>query len=153
MIEEKIDLQWRKFAWQLGVCLTAFAGGIYASLYVFTTESSQLAFGNSYAGALMGVLLVMGTFYAALWMMRVPYKKDMFERRLRNWSMTYAAIMMFVISFAVNIGFQQDNNGTYLITPHMMPGLWLVFYIIYAQYTRYCIAYGRRNSFTDGSKC
>jgi len=153
MIDEKLDLEWGKFTWQLIVCLIALIGGIYASLYFFVPEASRSAFASTAFGLLIGALLVMGTFFFALAVLRVPYKKDLFERRLRNWSMTYAAVTILSFSVALNIAFQTHGNGDYFITPYMMPGLWLVFYIIYAQYTRYCIAHGRRNSFTDGNRC
>jgi len=151
--DDKIDLQWGKFSGQLVICVISLLGGIYSSLYFFITEAKRSDFANTDFGLIVGVFLAMGTFYAALWMLRVPYKKDMFERRLRNWSMTYAASAVLILSVAVNIAFQIGGNGNYLITPYMMPGLWLVYYIIYSQYTRYCIAHGRRNSFIDGSRC
>jgi len=138
--DDKIDLQWGKFSGQLVICVISLLGGIYSSLYFFITEAKRSDFANTDFGLIVGVFLV-------------PYKKDMFERRLRNWSMTYAASAVLILSVAVNIAFQIGGNGNYLITPYMMPGLWLVYYIIYSQYTRYCIAHGRRNSFIDGSRC
>jgi len=152
MDDEKIDLQWGKFAWQLFICLIALAGGIHASLHFFTAEETRIAFAKTDLGLIIGVFLVMGTAYFALWILRVPYKNDMFERRLRNWSMTYAAILVFMFSAALNIALQINDKGA-LITPYMMIGAWLVCYIIYSQYTRYCIASGRKNSFLDGNSC
>lgn len=153
MDEEKIDLHWGKFARQLFICLVALAGGIHASLHFFSGQDTRIAFANTEFGPAVGALLVMGTFLFALRIMRVPYKTDMFERRLRNWSMTYAATLVFSLSVAVNIGFQYGNDNSYIITPYMMPALWLICYIIHSQYTRYCIAAGRRNSFIDGNRC
>jgi len=153
MEDDKICLHWNKFSGQLILCLISLLGGIYASLYFFVAETERSAFANTDVGFMTGVFLTMGTFFVASWALRVPYKKDMFERRLRNWSMTYAASMVLSLSLAINIGFQAWGTGDYLITPYMMPGLWLVCYVIYSQYTRYCIANGRRNSFLDGSIC
>ncbi|MEP1229101.1 MAG: hypothetical protein ABJG88_00350 [Litorimonas sp.] len=153
MIEEKINLEWRKFSGQFIMCLLALMGGIHASLHFFVAKGTRIAFADSDIGFIIGALLVIGTFYAALWVIRVPYKKDMFERRLRNWSMTYAAIMVLLFSATINIAYQAYDKGGFLITPYMMPGIWLLSYIIYAQYTRYCIATGRKNSFLDGSSC
>ena len=153
MDEDKIDLQWRKFAWQLFLCLVALAGGIHASLHFFSGQDTRIAFANTDFGPPIGALLVLGTFLFALRIMRVPYKTDMFERRLRNWSMTYAAILVFSVSVAANIGFQYGGDNGYLFTPYVMPALWLICYIIHSQYTRFCIAIGRRNSFIDGNRC
>jgi len=153
MEDDKIDLQWAKFFGQLTICIISLLGGIYASLYFFVAESERSIFAKTDIGLMTGVFLVMGTFFIALWMLRVPYKVDMFERRLRNWSMTYAASTVLSFSVVLNITFQLGGSGNYFITPYMMPGLWLVCYIIYSQYTRYCIANGRRNSFLDGTAC
>lgn len=153
MEDEKIDLQWGKFAGQFGVCLLALTSGIYASLHFFVGEGTHSSFADTRLGLLIGAVLVVGTFFGALFILRVPYRKDIFERRLRNWSMTYSAVVVLSFSAVSNIAFHANGNGDYFITPYMMPGLWLVYYIIYAQYTRYCIAHGRRNSFLDGNTC
>ena len=151
MEDEKIDLQWNKFAWQFFVCLLALIGGVYVSLYIFIAEDLRSSFANTKLGLLVGFLSMMGSFIVALYALRVPYRKDIFERRLRNWSMTYSATIVFSFSAALNIAFQIRGTGEYFITPYMMPGLWLMCYIVYAQCTRYAIVHGRRNSFLDGN--
>jgi len=153
MTDETPDLEWGKFTKQFVICLLALLCGIHASLHFFVAKEARIDFADSDFGFMIGALLIVGTFYAALWAIRVPYKKDMFERRLRNWSMTYAAIIVFLFSATINITYQAYEAGGHLITPYMMPGLWLVCYILYSQYTRYCIAYGRKNSFLDGNSC
>ena len=60
MTEEKIDLEWGKFAWQLMICLIALAGGIYASLHIFVPEESRIAFANTKFGPIFGALLGYG---------------------------------------------------------------------------------------------
>ena len=153
MTDEKIDLLWGKFTWQLLLCAAAFISAAWASSHIFGSDTERLAFSEHILGAPIGAFLIMGPFLYALRIMRVPYKTDMFERRLRNWCMTYAAIITFMLSVAANIGYQSGAGGPYLITPYMMPAIWLIAYVIYAQYTRYCIAHGRRNSFLDGNRC
>jgi len=148
--EDKIDLQWDKFLRQFSLCLAALISAILASQKIFGPLEARHAIAHTNFGPPFGALLVMGTFFIVLWALRVPYKKDMFERRLRNWAMTYAAILVFTLSVAANIGFQNDQGREFIITPYMMPTLWLLCYLIYSQYTRYCIAHGRRNSFIDG---
>jgi len=153
MEDEKLNLNWGKFAGQLSLCLIALIGGIHASLHFFVAEAERIRLANTEFGPIIGAFLVFGTFLLALRIMRVPYKTDMFERRLRNWSMTYAAVFVFTMSISLNIGFQYNNDNGYIITPYIMPALWLVCYLIHSQYTRYCIATGRRNSFLDGNRC
>jgi len=146
--DDKINLHWGKFFGQLVICLMALICAIFASRNIFGFEEARHAIAQTNFGLLMGVLLIMGTFIGALWLVRVPYQKDVFERRLRNWSMTSAAIIVLTVSVIMNIGFQHEYSGHFIITPYMMPALWLIFYLIHSQYTRYCVAYGRPNSFT-----
>ena len=153
MEDDKIDLQWGKFLGQLILCFVSFMSAIYANQYIFGPLEARQAIAETAFGPLIGALMVMGTFFIALWALRVPYRKDMFERRLRNWAMTYAAVMVLTLSVAANIGFQKSHSGEFIITPYIMPALWLLCYLIYSQYTRYCVAHNRRNSFIDGSGC
>lgn len=153
MMDDKISLEWGQFSKQFLICFIALLSAIFASQKIFGPQESLHAIANTTFGPVIGALLIMGTFLGALWALRVPYRKDMFERRLRNWSMTYAATIVFTLSAVANIGFQQTHSGDFIITPYVMPALWLLCYIIYSQYTRYCVAHGRKNSFIDGSGC
>ncbi|MEP6342698.1 MAG: hypothetical protein ABJ275_05225 [Maricaulaceae bacterium] len=153
MTEEKVDLHWTKFTWHLTISIIAFACAFFADTHIFTTAPETPPLINNNLDTFMGAVLIMGTFAFALWSVRVPYRKDMFERRLRNWSMTTATMIMFVMTISINIAYQGQNQGAFLITPHLMPALWLICYILYSQYTRYCIVHGRRNSFLDGNDC
>lgn len=153
MKDEKPSLEWGKFLGQLLICLIAFYGGIHASLHSFAAQSAAI---NPDLGSfeyIIGGLLTLGTFLIALRIIRVPYRTDIFERRLRNWSMTYSAVMVFTVSVTINIIYQNYAIGRFLITPFMMPGLWLVCYLVHSQFTRYCIVHDRKNSFIDGNSC
>jgi len=146
MEDDKIDLHWGKFFGHLIICIITLISAIFASRQIFGFEDARHAIAKTNLGEPIGALLIMGTFLAALWILRVPYRKDVFERRLRNWCMTYSAIMVLTLSVAANIGFQHEHSGQFIITPYMMPALWLIGYLIYSQYTRYCIANGRTTS-------
>ena len=152
MTEEKIDLHWGKFMGQLGLGLFALACAAYADQQIFAPDQEHHHLINSGIDAFIGAILIMGTFAFALWMFRVPYRNDMFERRLRNWSMTASTMILFVFSVSINMAYQ-GQIGEFLITPYTMPALWLICYLIYSQYTRYCIAHGKHNSFLDGNGC
>ena len=152
MTEEKVNLHWGKCIGHLGLGLLALICAAFADQSIFAPDQESHHLVNSHIDAFIGAILIMGTFAFALWMMRVPYRKDMFERRLRNWSMTASTIILFVFSVAINMAYQ-GQQGEFLITPYTMPALWLICYVIYSQYTRYCIAHGKRNSFLDGNSC
>ena len=73
MEDDKIDLQWGKFLGQLILCFVSFMSAIYANQYIFGPLEARQAIADTAFGPLIGALMVMGTFFIALWALRVPY--------------------------------------------------------------------------------
>jgi len=92
MEDEKIDLHWGKFFGHLIICIITLISAIFASRQIFGFEDARHAIAKTNLGQPIGALLIMGTFLAALWMLRVPYRKDVFERRLRNWDFNMSIV-------------------------------------------------------------
>jgi len=149
MEDEKIDLKWGKFALQLAAGLAALACGIFASRHLLTAAPSNSALLDT----LMGGAIILIPFFLAAMLTRVPYRTDEFERRLRNWSMTQSSVIVLVAAAVANLGAHSTTPGATLISPYIMPALFLICHTVYSQYLRHRIAHDRPNAFTGGGVC
>lgn len=139
MEDEKIDLQWQRFSLQLGAGILALATAIIADTRLLTSE---------HGGETMGAILILMPFVAAAYLSRVPYKTDIFERRLRNWSMTQSATWVLMCAVGANLIFHMALPGEQLVSPYVMPAAFLTCHALYSQYLRRRVAAGKPNRFT-----
>jgi len=146
MSSETMNLGWGRFALQLGAAILAIIGAYIAGEILSSTRETTWNFA-------IATNFIMLPFIAILLVFRVPYRRDEFERRLRNWSMTQSAIWILLLGVVVNLLWHLAQAGNVLITTYMMPGLFFLCHAIYSQYLRYKIANGETNAFSDGSNC
>ncbi len=149
MENEKIDLRWGKFGLQLTANFGALATSSFASTQILTGAPSR----SASVDALIGGALILVPFFLAAMLARVPYHTDEFERRLRNWSMTQSGIIVLVASAVANLTVHATSPGATIISPYIMPALFLICHALYSQYLRHRIAHDRPNAFTGGRTC
>jgi len=146
MQPETMNLGWGRFALQVGAALLAILGAYIGGEIL--TSGRELSRNHSIAPyfilfPLIGISMVF----------RVSYRRDEFERRLRNWSMTQSAVWVLMGVVLANILWHVFQSQNALVTTYMMPGLFFLCHAFYSQYLRYKIARGETNAFSDGSKC
>jgi len=146
METEKIDLQWPKFTLQLATSAGALLCSVIATKKILPASQTG---STGFAVLLAGALILIPFFVGAL-LMRVPYRTDEFERRLRNWAMTQSAIVVLISAVSANLVAEAYQSYPLPISPYIMPAMFLICYVAYSQFLRLRIAQGKRNGFTDG---
>ena len=144
MEDDRIDLKWGKFAAQLAAGLIALACSVYASTRILASATDH----SPQIDALLGGALILIPFLVCAVLLRVPYRTDEFERRLRNWSMTQAGIIVLIAAVTANLVAHSASPGETVISPFIMPALFLICHTLYSQYLRHRVAHGRPNAFT-----
>lgn len=139
MHNDKIDLNWIRFGIQCGTCMLALACSIVAELHFLTTNSGD---------QIIATGLIFIPFLFAAHLLKVPYLTDEFERRLRNWSMTQSAVWLLIGTVSVNLVYHTAKPNDLLISPYIMPALFLGFHALYSQYLRHRVATNKANRFT-----
>lgn len=144
MTDEKIDLKWPKFTAQFMMGLIALACGIFAETRILDSGSGH----SPRIDSLLGGALILIPFLVCAVLFRVPYRTDEFERRLRNWSMTQSGIIVLITAVTANLAAHSASAGDTLISPYIMPALFLICHTLYSQYLRHRVAHDRPNAFT-----
>jgi len=146
MSSETMNLGWGRFALQLGAAILAIIGAYIAGEILSSTREMTWNFA-------IATNFIMLPFIAILLVFRVPYRRDEFERRLRNWSMTQSAVWVLLFAVIANLLWYLAQSRAVLVTTYMMPGLFFLCHALYSQYLRYKIARGETNAFSDGRHC
>lgn len=146
MSDTTLDLGWFRFSGQALVSFLAIIGGAVANRILH--ESGYDASSFALAANLVLIPLV-----AVMFLSRVPYRKDEFERRLRNWSMTQSAVWVLLGGVIARLLTELANPGSSPVTIYILPGAFFLTYAIYSQYLRFRIVTGGRNAFSDGTSC
>lgn len=144
MDSTKLDLGWLRFSGKFIVSLLAISGGVAANLILLADRPDAWAFAKASNLVLLPIITLMI-------MSRVPYRTDEFERRLRNWSMTQAAVWVLVGGVIGRLLSETSNPNQSHITIYILPGVFFLTQALYSQYLRFRISTGGKNAFSDGS--
>jgi len=146
MQSETLNLGWGRFALQFSLAVLAIICAFIAGEILLSISERNWFF-------VIAAILIFLPILAMSMVFRVPYRRDEFERRLRNWSMTQSAVWVLMLVVTINLLHHRGDSQPELITTYMMPGLFFLCHALYSQYLRYRIAIGARNAFSDGRNC
>ena len=143
MHSKTLKLDWGRFALQFSLAVLAIICAFIAGEILLSIPERNWFF-------VIAIILIILPILAMSMVFRVPYRRDEFERRLRNWSMTQSAVWVLMFAVTINLLHHREDSRPELITTYMMPGLFFLCHALYSQYLRYKIARGEKNAFSDG---